>query len=237
MSWGQNNFGVGRTALAVLLAASTGSAAANVLVVRASGPSAGSYPPGRSLPDDARIALRGGDTLVVLDARGTRTFRGPGNFSPAIAARAGDQTAQNSTGRRARIGAVRSAGLVSSSPTTIWHLDVSQSGNMCVTDPRDVTLWRADSSQAATLDISGPDGASRQVQWPAGSATLTWPSDLPIADNVQYQLRQRGVAVPTRVRFRTLQSQPADLSAVAEALIGHQCQEQLDLLIETAPTL
>ena len=132
MSWGPNKIGAGRLAFALLLATGAASASANVLVVRASGPSAQTYPPGRSLPDNARIALRGGDTLVVLDARGTRTFRGPGTFSPATAALAGARIAQSSTGRRARIGAVRSAVSFPASPTLFNSTALGRRAAICV---------------------------------------------------------------------------------------------------------
>ena len=71
----------GRLALALLLLTGAASAAANVLVVRSSGSSAKAYPPGRSLPDNARIVLRRGDTLTVLDGNGTRVLRGAGTYS------------------------------------------------------------------------------------------------------------------------------------------------------------
>jgi hypothetical protein len=225
----------GRLAIAALLATTAAPALADVLVVRSSGPSAGSYPPGRSLPDNARIALRNGDTLVVLDARGTRTFRGPGTFSPSQAVTAGARTTTGANGRRVRVGAVRSAGIVPASPTTIWHIDSSQSGNMCVADPAAVMLWRADTSQATTVTVRGSDGSSREITWPAGEATVAWPEGLAISDGAEYSLSQPGVAVPARITFRTLGSAPADMSAVASALIERECREQLDLLVDSAP--
>lgn len=235
MSWVQSKLRPSRLALALILAAGAVSATANVLVVRSTGPSAKSYPAGRSLPDNANLTLRAGDTVVVLDSRGTRTFRGPGSFSAATAAQAGTRTVAAASGRRARVGAVRSAGIVPSSPTTIWHVDVTQSGTMCLANAADVMLWRAEASQPMTLAISGPGNVSRTVEWPAGRATLAWPSDLPIANDAEYQLRAPGVAVPSRVRFKTLDARPADMTAVAEALIRNGCDEQLDLLIESAP--
>ncbi|MDQ4087311.1 MAG: hypothetical protein M3177_04775, partial [Pseudomonadota bacterium] len=81
------------------------------------------------------------------------------------------------------------------------------------------------------------DGTSHDVTWPAGSPTAAWPASMPIADGATYQLRQAGVAVPTQVTFKTLQSVPTDIQGVAEALITNQCQEQLDLLVATAPSL
>ncbi len=220
--------------MAALLSSVAVSASANVLVVRSSGPSARAYPAGRSLPETQRLQLRAGDTLVVLDARGTRTYRGPGNFTAGAAA-PGVRIADND-GRRARIGAVRSAGFVAGSPTTIWHVDVSQSGNMCLASTNGVMLWRSDSSAPATLAISGPSGAARTIQWPAGRATLAWPADLPIANGGAYRLSQTGNPVPSTITFRTLDNAPTDMQAVAEALIRNGCQEQLDLLVDSAPT-
>jgi hypothetical protein len=235
MFWGQNKVRLSSLALTALLFTGAASAGANVLVVRASGPSAATYPAGRSLPDNARIALRGGDTLVVLDARGTRTFRGPGNFTPASAAQAGQRTTSGTGGRIARIGAVRSAGIVPASPSTIWQVDVSQSGTVCLANANDVTLWRAEPGRAASLSITGPGGAPRTVQWAAGSATTAWPRDLPITAGTPYQLRQSGAATPSSITFRQLNSAPGDMQGVAQALIANGCQEQLDLLVDSAP--
>ena len=234
MSWGQNRACLGRALFAVLLVATAVPAAASVLVVRASGPSAASYPPGRSLPDNARITLRANDTLVVLGGSGTRTFRGPGTFSPSAAVVAGQRTLASNDGRRARIGAVRNAGIVPRSPT-IWHVDVTQSGTICLASNRNVMLWRPDATAPLNLTITAPGGASRTVAWPAGQPTLAWPAGTRIANGAAYGFRQPGVAVPTQIIFRILASDPPDLQAVAAALIANGCQDQLDLLVETQP--
>ena len=236
MSWDRNSLTLRRGAFAALLAATASAAAANVLVVRSAGPSAGAYPAGRSLPDNARITLRAGDTLVVLAGGGTRTFRGPGTYSPGTAARAGTRTVAANDGRRARIGAVRNAGIVPRSPT-IWHVDVTQSGTICLANAGNVMLWRPDATAPDRLTITAPGGASRQLDWPAGQATLAWPSDAPIAGGGAYGFRQAGVAVPTQIVFRTLNSEPSDLQAVAAALIENGCRDQLDVLVETQPDL
>ena len=236
MSLVRNKISFGRVALAALLAAGAASAAANVLVVRSAGPSAKSYPAGRSLPDNARIQLQAGDTVVLLGARGTRTFRGPGTFSPSQAVTASAQTVQGANGRRARIGAVRSAGIVPNSPTSIWHVDATQGGTMCLANTGDVRLWRPDAAAATSLTIAAPDGHTHEVAWPAGSSTVPWPSEVAISGGATYQLRHPDAAVPTQVTFKTLDSVPAELTGIAEALIQNECEEQLDLLLATAPT-
>jgi len=232
LSWGQSSFNLRRAALAALLVTAAGSAAANVLVVRSSGPSAKSYPAGRSLPDNARITLRQGDTVILLAGGGTRTFRGPGTFPATGGARRGPQLATASDGRRARVGAVRNAGVLPRGGT-IWDVDVTQSGTFCVVASRPVTLWRPDASVPVALGVSGP-GGNRTLQWGAGQPTVAWPGGAP-ANGAAYSFRMPGIAVPTQITFRTLASEPDDLDAVAAALIANGCDGQLDLLIETQP--
>lgn len=235
LSWGLNKLSLSRLAVAAVLACGVTAASANVLVVRSSGPSAGSYPPGRSLPDNARIALRQGDTLTVLDSRGTRTFRGPGNFNPSVAAQAGGQTVTASNGRIARVGAVRSAGIVPTRPaSSIWQVDVEQSGTMCVADTGNVTLWRANDGSAATTTVTGP-GGSGEVSWAAGASMASWPAGVPVTAGAEYRLQTTGAPVPATVRFKALQATPSDVSEVAQVLIENGCQEQLDLLVDIVP--
>jgi len=228
-------FRFGRNALILLSATAAASAAASVLVVRASGPSAKSYPAGRSLPDNARIALRAGDSVVILDTRGTRTFRGPGTFSPTTQVQAAVRTVATTGGRRARIGAVRSAGLLPLSPATIWQVDVSQSATVCRAASEPVTLWRADPSRSANLTIEGPARVTRELLWPAGASTLAWPTDLPVVEDGTYALSLTGQPTAATIRFKTLAAVPTDLTGAAQALIRSGCTEQLDLLVDSAP--
>ncbi|HEV7660885.1 MAG TPA: hypothetical protein VGO55_13685 [Allosphingosinicella sp.] len=231
MSWVANKAILRRGLVAALLLGGAASAAANVLVVRSTGPSARAYPAGRSLPDNTRIVLRAGDMVVILAGGGTRTFRGPGTFSPTGAQ--GVRTA-DSGGRRARIGAVRSAGIVPRGPT-IWHVDVTQSGNFCLAGSSNVMLWRPDASAPTRLTIAGPAGAPRVVPWPAGQPTRAWPRGTAIASGATYSFSQPGVAVPTRITFRILNGPLNDVETVAGALIANGCEGQLDVLVESQP--
>ncbi|MGQ0590179.1 MAG: hypothetical protein ACT4N8_11730 [Sphingosinicella sp.] len=224
-----------RLALTAILASAATAASANILVVRSSGPSAATYPPGRSLPDNSRVTLRANDVLVVLDGRGTRTYRGAGavNLSQA---QAGTRTVVAANGQRARVGAVRSAAIFPSNPSTsIWQIDASQGGTVCLPSAAEATLWRPDATRSGSLTIGGPGGASQQVNWPAGQATLAWPAAMQIADGAEYSLSQPGVAVPTQVRVKLIGPIPGDLPGVAATLIRNECQEQLDLLVAAAP--
>jgi len=207
-------------------------AMATVLVVKSSGPSAGTYKPGRALPDNAKVALQPADVLVVLAAESKRTFHGPGTFNLADAS-AGSQAP--TAVRRGRFSALRSAGIVPRSPT-LWHVDVSQSGKFCLTDKSNVMLWRPEATDAVTLTLSGAGGASQKIDWPAGQPTLAWPSGLPVTTGTDYQVSWNGKGAPTHVTFATLPVTPTDVRSVAQALIDEHCENQLNLLIDTVPT-
>jgi len=230
LSWGPNSKILRRGLIAAALFGLAAPAAANVLVVRSSGPSAASYRAGRSLPDNARITLRAGDMVTILANGGTRTFRGPGTFSPNMRVASG--TTVTSDGRIARIGAVRDAGIL---PTglTIWHVDVAQSGTFCLTNANRVILWRADATAPVRYTITGP-GGTRTINWAANEPTFAWPG-APVANGGTYTITQPGVAVPVTITFRVLATEPRDVEGVASALIANGCQGQLDVLVESQP--
>lgn len=208
-------------------------ASATALVVRSSGPSAPNFRPGKALPDNAKVALKPGDVLTVLASDSTRTLHGPGTF--ALASAGGDSRLSIMAGRRGRFSALRTAGIVPRSPT-IWHVDVSQSGKACLADPKSVMLWRSSAAKPATLTITRAGGTPQTAEWPAGQATLAWPDQVPIAAGTEYQVSVTGEKPPAKVTFATLSSVPTDLSSVAKALIDQNCDNQLNMLIETLPT-
>lgn len=215
-------------AAGALLAADVAAAAA--LIVRSTGPSAATYKPGKALPDDAKVALKPGDTLTVLASDSTRTFRGPGTFALASA---GSGPAAGARGR-GRFSALRTAGIIPRSPT-LWHVDVGQSGKVCVTDSDSVMLWRPDATKTAKLTVRNANGTNQTVEWPAGQTVLAWPTGVPIDGGVEYSVEVEGEAKPTKLVFAPLSSVPTDLTSVATALIENDCETQLDLLIQTVP--
>lgn len=224
-------------AAAILLGSAASAAAADILVVRSTGPSAKSFQPGKSIPETASINLKAGDSLVVLDGRGTRTLRGPGTFSaggPTATSERKSALAAMTTGpqRRARIGAVRSVSAAPRSPS-IWHVDIARSSTICLAEPSGVTLWRADASQPVTLTVTGSDGTSQKLAWEKGAPTLVWPSDFAIQEGATYRLSWDGATAPTALKFKWLPAKPAGLEDMASSLIQNGCEAQLDLLIET----
>src|SRR3954452_16050452 len=109
-----------------ILALSSTTAFATVVVVKSLGPSAKVYPPGKTLSESAKITLQGGDVVTVLGPASAQTLRGPGNFDAKQVALA------SAAAQRGRFGALRAAE-VAHNPS-IWDIDLSQSGKICVSN-------------------------------------------------------------------------------------------------------
>lgn len=211
-------------------AAITGVATAKAIVVRSIGPSAKAYPPGKALPDSAKISLQQGDSVTVVGTNSARTLRGPGTF-PAAAS--GAQELAMAASRRSRFGAMRSGELaLNPSP---WNLDVTQSGTVCATG-KSLKIWRPEVGEAAKLTITKGSGPPTTVSWPAGKATVDWPSALPITEGADYRLALAGGAETQSVRFAVLPAIPAEAADTAQALVEHGCQNQLDVLVDALGT-
>lgn len=204
------------------------SAAAKVVVVRSVGPSAKAYPPGKALPDTASIKLGTGDAVTLLGTNASRTLRGPGTFTATTVDRSSLAMA---AGRRSRFGAMRS-GEITSAPS-LWDVDVTQSGKMCVAEPAKLKLWRPNADSAATLSIRG-GAATQAIEFAKGHATVPWPAQLPVATGGEYQLELAGTGDRGKLSFVVVSAPPADMVGAAQLLIDRGCQNQLDLLVETA---
>jgi hypothetical protein len=212
------------TAAAIAFASTA--AAASVVVVKSLGPSAKAYPPGRTLPETAKISLQGGDVLTVLGPASAKTLRGPGNFDARQVALA------SAAGQRGRFGALRAAE-VAHNPS-IWDVDVSAGGKVCIADASRLQLWRADSEAPVTVEIRSADGKSQELSWAAGKALAAWPSALPIKSGASYQVEWPETGEKSSLDVVTVQNPPADLVGAAQVLLQNGCQKQLDLLVESA---
>lgn len=226
MSLVPNSTVLRRALIAAALLSTAGTAAANVLVVRSTN---ASYRAGQSLPDNARFTLNAGESLTVLARGGTRSFRGPGTF--AASGGGGPALVADANGRQARAGAIRDAGIIPHGPT-IWHVDVTQRGNFCLTSASNVMLWRPDASAPVRYTVAGP-GGTRTLNWAANAPTMALPQ--PVTNGATYTFSRPGEAVPVGITFRVLSTEPNDVQGVAEALIANGCAGQLDALVDSQP--
>jgi len=199
---------------------------ASVVVIKSIGPSAKSYPPGKTLPESAKISLVGGDVVTVIGPSSAQTLRGPGDFDAKQVALA------SAAGQRGRFGALR-ASEVAHNPS-IWDIDVGAGGKVCVNQASKVQLWRPDSEGAATVRIRTVDGKSQELSWAAGTALTAWPSGLPIKSGTSYQVEWPDSGEHSNLDVVTVANPPADLVGSAQVLLENGCQKQLDLLVESA---
>lgn len=211
---------------AVVAMLSSSAATASVVVVKSLGPSSKAYPPGKTLAESAKISLQGGDVVTVLGPASAQTLRGPGSFA------AGQMTLASAEAKRGRFGALRASEVVKN--PSIWDIDVTQSGKVCVTNASKVQLWRPETESEVKISIRSSEGKSQDLDWAAGKASAMWPAALPIASGAEYQIEWPDTGDKSSLTFVTVQNPPADLVGAAQMLIENGCQHQLDLLVEGA---
>ena len=211
---------------AIAIACGSTASLANVVVVKSLGPSAKSYPPGKTLSETAKIILLGGDVVTVIGPSSAQTLRGPGNFDAKQVA------LSSAAGQRGRFGALR-ASEVAHNPS-IWDIDASAGGKVCVADASKLQLWRADSEAPITVQIRSSDGKSEAMSWAAGKALAPWPATLPITNGAAYSVEWPDGGDSSKLDLVTVSNPPADLVGAAQVLLANGCQKQLDLLVESA---
>ena len=227
-----------RTRLAALaLAAACAFAPAVALagvVVSASGPSAASFPVGKTIGTSERITLRAGDTLTVLDGNGTRVLRGAGTFSLDQHAGPSKRSSfaaltQRRTASQVRTGAVRGDDQPVH-PTNLWYVDVSHPGTVCVVGTDRVRLWRPETVGDATYSLRA-GGASHSVTFADGATLAPWDTAaFPIADGARFAISGPDGAGSGTLTFAVLDTAAEEPEALAQQLIEKGCTQQLELL-------
>ena len=201
-------------------------ALANVVVVKSLGPSSKAFPPGKTLPSAAKITLQGGDVVTILGPGTAQTFRGPGSFDTT------QISLDSAASQRGRFGALRTAP-VEHSPS-VWDIDVTQSGKVCVADAKTLKLWRPDSDSDESIEIRGSDGSVQKLSWAKGKALAAWPTGLTVKTGVQYEVTSSDRPDKNNLELVALSSVPSDKVTTAQELIRNGCQNQLDLLVTNA---
>lgn len=228
---------LGAALAAALLAVVPASQVQAGVVVAASGPSAKTYPVGRKIGPTDRIVLQAGDTLTVLDEKGTRVLRGAGSYT--LAAQAGDDrsnafaliTRQRSA-QRMRTGAVRDSNTGPVTRPNLWYVDVRQAGPMCLTDATEVRLWRPATAgeQLYAIGVGGGAKVTSKASFGDGDMLTVWDlSQAPITDGASYVIAG-GDGKPNEITFRVLDGMPENAEALAAKFIELGCTAQLEVL-------
>jgi hypothetical protein len=186
-------------ALAGAALALPGAANAGV-VVKSTGPSAGDYPVGRQVADNATITLQAGDKITVLTDSGTSVLQGPGDFEVGAGATR-TRTRFSSLSRRSvsrpRTGAVRGGpsegeGAVEpdQAPPSLWMVNLAEQGAVCLLDLNRVNLWRPDPATPQTYTIEDQTTqATLDVTFVGTEAMRAWdPAALPVVAGRSYAI-------------------------------------------------
>ncbi|MEP1422488.1 MAG: hypothetical protein ABJK59_12020 [Erythrobacter sp.] len=221
----------------------SGAAAAGV-VVKSSGPSAGTYPVGKKVADASTITLRAGDKITVLVNGGSKVMQGPGTFrvgegATRTRARFARLTRQGAS-NRARTGAVRGGAKGSVRMPNLWLVNVAASGTTCLYDLENVQLWRPTADEGATYTIA-EKGADRQVEvnfvTTEPNRALD-PEGLKLADGSTYTITgpatEETNAQTVDVKIVALTETYRQPDQLAAALADNGCMGQLAALGDTA---
>ena len=241
---------------AVGLVASTalaGSACAQAVVVRATGPSMAKYPKGMRLAAGATVSLQQGDVLTVLDRVGTRVIKGRGSYaidSQVLRDRGMVNVLSRtlSNPRTIRAGAVRGGlpagpatppnSMVPMAPKSVWLADIDKGGKVCVPQGSGLYLWRGtNGAQRLSWLSEAEGGAMVRLQFPPQTSGISWPSgSLPLVAGRSYRINGDGSSEPA-VEFEVVSLAPdaipdnaADLGSL---LLANGCAVQFDMLADS----
>ncbi len=230
-------------AAAIAAVAIAGTAAAQSMVVRSTGPSAAKYPAGTKLKSSDKLTLASGDKVVLMQAGKTRTLSGPGTFGATGTVAASQSLGGNVTRMLAKGPTMRSRGGfsregVTQAPTelrapNLWLLDYREAGTFCVLDPAVLMLWRPNMVGDTALEIESA-GKKTTVAIVDGANFRKWPTDvLPVQYGTDYRLSGGGLAKPVTVRFSAVENAPDTVEGSIDMLMAKGCSPQLNRLVDT----
>lgn len=228
-------------AAAIMAIAVTGTAAAQSMVVRSTGPSASKYPTGTKLKSSDKVTLVAGDKVVLMQAGKTRTLSGPGTFGATGTVQVSQSMGTTVTRMIAKSPTVRSRGgatrgddpvVTNIRAPNLWLLDYREGGSFCVADPATLMLWRPDMHGDTALNIES-GGKTETVALVDGANFRKWPTDvIPVQYGVDYRLSGAGLARPVTVRFAPMDSVPDTVEGSVDILVAKGCSSQLDRLVD-----
>jgi hypothetical protein len=234
---------VGRAAVAAALLAASLADAAEVVVLESS---AALYTVGQTLPAEAPIKLRSGETLV-LATEDSRLLRLAGPHDGAIgAAPAPERSAVRKTlarlvgGDESRIGGVGAArgdegtAATADSRPDPWLIHAAIGGDQCVLRARPAELWRETTESSGSAQVNdAASTAAATVRWSEAQSRAAWPVDaLPPTDARVYLVRFADTDRSVAIRLHLLDAGVAADELVAAAwLAAKGCTPQARMVL------
>ena len=230
-------------AAAALLASMTGAQARDLVVVESTAPD---LPAGRVVNGSAPLSLKAGTRVTLIGDDGkVIKLDGPFNGAVGNSAKSGDpavvaaisrlfegQTAENTSLGTFRGGSHSVKG--DAVPADALAIDIRRPGTQCVAAGTGPTLWRADAGREATVALQQlPGGPGGLVRFPTSAETAAWPVSVPIADNVEYLVRDASDAWSNTLRLRLLPASAADGLHRVVWMADNGCTGQARALLAT----
>jgi len=213
-----------------------GAALAGV-VVKSTGPSATRYPVGTKLDDSASITLKAGDVVTVLTAEGTRVIKGAGTFKvgdrPQVASDRFASLTRKRAATRVRTGAVRGEQDEAVTNPSLWYVDITRSGTICLYDLSTVRLWRPGTEGTATYRVMahGENAGQAEVTFDdTVTVAALDPARLPVSEGGHYLIVGPDGSTSAELNFVLLGEDFDAPDRLAEALIARGCSVQLEAL-------
>ena len=229
----------GSTALA-------GTAVAQAIVVRATGPSAAKFPRGMKLGAGASISLQAGDVVTVLDRVSTRVIKGKATVAidSQVLRDRGLVTMLSrslSNPRTIRAGAVRGGrptGPAPMVPKSVWLADIDKGGKVCVPQGSGLYLWRGENGAQRLSWLSEAEGGAMvRLQFPPQTSGISWPSgSLPLVAGRSYRINGDAAgdrAVEFEVVSLAPDAIPDNAAELGSLLLANGCAVQFDLLADS----
>lgn len=216
---------------------------ARVLILRASGPSAQQFRPGRVLSEPLKLKLKHGDRLILLDAKGTRELKGPAvvNDRAREKSNASRLTWDDLVGAGLRVDAAGIRGQKVArerSPQTmprergqvdLWQIDPEIAGDWCVSNLSAIEFWRPKSSGPLQVSLAKGD-MSAGATWSLGESAVSWPPELLANEEESYTL-QVGRGTLNQIVLHKVDL-GSDLDELARKLASRGCYHQLRMLLD-----
>ena len=118
---------------------------------------------------------------------------------------------------------------------SLWNVDATKSGMVCLLDPATVQVWRPDWKSDGAYSIASANGAVRStVGFKAKDTVSDWDvAKLPVSDGKSFTIAAPGESPARQVTFAVLAEAPQSPEDLAATLIEKGCMSQLELLTDT----
>lgn len=124
------------------------------------------------------------------------------------------------------LGVMRSLNDGTGFPEDPWAINVSKSGQYCVTLSRAVVLWRPDSRKNSRLILTNTDNDKEvKTVWHTGQKNLYWPRLMRLVSGVTYRADLSSETKLTKLTIR-LVPELATSAHIAVWMAGHGCEKQ-----------